>query len=63
MRKITLPAAMLAMTLALGGCTDHDYDSGYYYNSSSYSRYPIYNDADFTARYTTGYNNRYYWGY
>lgn len=59
MRKITFTATLLAMSLALAGCADDGYRSGYY--SSSYSRYPIYNDSHFTARYTTGYDDRYYY--
>jgi hypothetical protein len=64
MRKITFAATMLAMSFAVAGCADDDYHSGYY-STTRYARYPIYNDSDFTARYTNGYNDRYYygWGY
>jgi outer membrane lipoprotein SlyB len=62
MKKLTLAAATLAMTLALGGCADDDYHSGYYYTSSP-PHYSIYNDG-YSTRYYTRYSDDYYgWGY
>jgi hypothetical protein len=64
MKKLTLAAAMLAITFTLGGCADDDdYHSGYYYRTSSYPNYSIYTDG-YSPRYYSRYSDRYYgWGY